>query len=85
MSRRPHRGLPFLPTVLTVRTVLTVSTVLTALTVLTVPAAAQYFGQNKDQYEAFDFKIIATEHFDVYLYERERAAATDIARMAEGS
>ena len=46
---------------------------------------AQYFGQNKVQYEAFNFKVIATEHFDVYFYERERAAATDIARMAERS
>src|SRR5688500_2299321 len=48
-------------------------------------AHAQYFEQNKVQYEAFDFKVIATEHFDVYFYERERPAATDIARMAERS
>ena len=75
MSRRPH-GPQFLRTVLTV---------LTVSTVLAVPASAQYFGQNKVQYESFDFKIIATEHFDVYFYERERAAATDIARMAERS
>lgn len=47
--------------------------------------AAQYFGQNKVQYSAFDFKIFQTEHFDVYFYERERAAALDVARMAERS
>ena len=32
------------------------------------PLAAQYFGKNKVQYQAFDFKIIQTEHFEVYYY-----------------
>src|SRR5688572_8042259 len=45
----------------------------------------QYFGQNRVQYRTFDFKIIQTEHFDVYFYEQERAAALDAARMAERS
>ena len=45
--------------------------------------SAQYFGRNKVQYSSFDFKIIQTEHFDVYYYERERVAAMDAARMAE--
>jgi len=49
------------------------------------PAAAQYFGQNKVQYRTFDFKIIQTEHFEVYYYDRERAAALDAARIAERS
>jgi Tol biopolymer transport system component len=47
--------------------------------------AAQYFGRNKVQYGRFDFKIIQTEHFDVYFYPAEREAALDIARMAERS
>jgi Tol biopolymer transport system component len=47
--------------------------------------SAQYFGQNKVQYNTFDFQIIQTEHFDVYFYPRERAAALDAARMAERS
>ena len=47
------------------------------------PLAAQYFGQNKVQYRNFDFKIIQTEHFEVYYYPEERAAALDAARMAE--
>lgn len=50
-----------------------------------VPATAQYFGRNRVQYGRFDFKIIQTEHFDVYFYEEARAAALDIARMAERS
>ncbi len=45
--------------------------------------SAQYFGRNKVQYENFDFKVIQTEHFDVYYYDREREAALDAARMAE--
>ncbi|HVX89711.1 MAG TPA: BamA/TamA family outer membrane protein [Gemmatimonadales bacterium] len=49
------------------------------------PLAAQYFGQNRVQYRTFDFKVIQTEHFDVYFYEEEREAALDAARMAERS
>ena len=48
-------------------------------------ASAQYFGRNKVQYTNFKFKIIQTEHFDVYFYESERVAAMDAARMAERS
>ncbi len=44
---------------------------------------AQYFGRNKVQYTSFDFKVIQTEHFDVYYYDGERDAALDGARMAE--
>ena len=47
--------------------------------------SAQYFGRNKVQYSNFDFKVIQTEHFDVYYYERERVAAMDAARIAERS
>src|SRR5918996_620519 len=44
---------------------------------------AQYFGRNRVQYSTFDFKVVQTEHFDVYYYDREREAALDAARMAE--
>jgi Tol biopolymer transport system component len=47
------------------------------------PAAAQYFGRNKVQYETFDFQILRTTHFDVYFYEEEALASRDAARMAE--
>ncbi|MGH7535217.1 MAG: peptidase S9, partial [Gemmatimonadales bacterium] len=46
---------------------------------------AQYFGRNKVQYTNFDFRVIQTEHFDVYYYDRERVASMDAARMAERS
>src|SRR5436309_1964267 len=41
------------------------------------PAAAQYFGQNKVQYRKFEFQVIQTEHFEVYYYGEERAAALE--------
>lgn len=44
---------------------------------------AQYFGKNKVQYKQFDFRVISTDHFDVYFYPQEREAALDAARMAE--
>ncbi len=47
------------------------------------PLVAQYFGQNKVQYQSFDFRIIQTEHFDIYYYPAERSAALDAARIAE--
>lgn len=46
-------------------------------------SSAQYFGRNKVQYEDFDFKIMKTEHFDVYFYPEKREAAEQAARMAE--
>src|SRR5919112_6311645 len=44
---------------------------------------AQYFGRNKVQYQSFDFRILPTEHFDLYYYPEERGAAELAARMAE--
>jgi Tol biopolymer transport system component len=44
---------------------------------------AQYFGRNKVQYEKFDFKIMNTEHFDIYFYPEKLEAAKQAARMAE--
>jgi Tol biopolymer transport system component len=44
---------------------------------------AQYFGRNKVQYERFDFKVLSTEHFDIYFYPEEEKAATMAARLAE--
>jgi len=47
------------------------------------PASAQYFGQNKVQYEQFNFKTFSTDQFDIYFYPSERQAVEDAARMAE--
>lgn len=50
---------------------------------LAQPASAQYFGQNKVQYEKFDFQVLRTANFDVYFYPEEQEAAAKAARMAE--
>src|SRR5687768_6223281 len=61
-----------------------VCTLIAALCVCTTsPAAAQYFGRNKVEYENFDFRILATEHFDIYYYSQEEPAARLAARLAE--
>jgi Tol biopolymer transport system component len=46
-------------------------------------ASAQYFGRNKVEYVDFDFRILATEHFDVYYYAHEERAARIAAQLAE--
>ena len=47
------------------------------------PAAGQYFGRNKVQYDHFDFQVMRSEHFDLHYYNGEAAAARDATRMAE--
>jgi len=47
------------------------------------PARAQYFGRNKVQYEKFDFKVMKTEHFDIFFYPQEQRAVETAARLAE--
>ncbi|MDB4880490.1 MAG: surface antigen [Gemmatimonadetes bacterium] len=47
------------------------------------PAAAQYFGRNKVQYERFDFRIMRTSHFDMYFYPAESLVVHDAGRLAE--
>lgn len=61
------------------------------LTVLAVQVAAPplataqegYFGQNKVQYDTFNFQVLKTDHFDIYFYPEEEAAARMASRMAE--
>ena len=62
---------------------LTVVLAVLALLGSVAPSSAQYFGRNKVQYERFDFKVLATDHFDIYYYPEEEAAVRLAARMAE--
>ena len=57
-----------------------------AVATLLVPAhtaGAQYFGRNKVQYDPFHFRVVGTEHFDLYYYPAESLATHDAARLAE--
>ncbi|MFZ5623432.1 MAG: BamA/TamA family outer membrane protein [Gemmatimonadota bacterium] len=58
---------------------------LACLAVFPQGASAQYFGQNKVHYKKFGFKVLQTEHFDIYFYDETRAATMDAARIAERS
>ncbi len=60
-----------------------VTLLLGALILLASSAQAQYFGRNAVQYENFHFKILKTQHFDIYFYDKEAAAAAEAGRMAE--
>ncbi len=54
-----------------------------ALMALSGTAPAQYFGRNKVQYEGFRFRVLETEHFDIYYYPEEQEAVELAGRMAE--
>ena len=45
--------------------------------------SAQYFGQNKVQYKKLDFKVLKTQHFDIYFYPSEREGIDIAARLSE--
>lgn len=46
-------------------------------------ARAEQFGRNKVQYRTFDWKIVHTEHFDVYFYEGSEDLADAAGIIAE--
>src|SRR6266436_1438949 len=64
-------------------TIARVTLLLGALGLLASAAPAQTFGRNAVQYQTFHFKILKTQHFDVYFYDEEADAAAQAARMAE--
>src|SRR6266571_163133 len=64
-------------------TIARVTLLLGALSLVVSTAPAQYFGRNAVQYRRFQFKILKTQHFDIYFYDKEAAAAAEAGRMAE--
>src|SRR5213079_824065 len=65
-------------------TIARVTLLLGALSLVASAAQTQTsFGRNAVQYKTFHFKILKTQHFDVYFYDDEADAATQAARMAE--
>jgi len=58
-----------------------------SISVFAIPAdtSAQggYFGRNKVQYQEFNFKVLKTDHFDIYYYAEEEDAARMASRLAE--
>ncbi|PYO87710.1 MAG: hypothetical protein DMD58_14120 [Gemmatimonadetes bacterium] len=65
-------------------TIARVTLLLGALSLVASAAQTQTsFGRNAVQYKTFHFKILKTQHFDVYFYDDEADAAAQAARMAE--
>ncbi|PJA29791.1 MAG: hypothetical protein CO189_01515 [candidate division Zixibacteria bacterium CG_4_9_14_3_um_filter_46_8] len=50
---------------------------------VSISHAQYYFGQNKVQYTHFDWKVLPSEHFDVYFYPEEQSVAEVAANNAE--
>jgi Tol biopolymer transport system component len=65
------------------KTTTRLSLLLGAFSLVVLPAQAQYFGKNAVQYETFHFKVLKTQHFDVYFYDKEADVAAEAGRMAE--
>lgn len=59
--------------------------ILFLLCVVVLPSFSQfyYFGHNKVQYTQFDWKILRTEHFDIYYYPEMKELAEQGAFFAE--
>jgi Tol biopolymer transport system component len=53
------------------------------LSLLGVDASAQYFGQNKVQYRRHQFRVLATEHFDIYFHQERLDRIEVVGRLAE--
>src|SRR6267143_4652458 len=64
-------------------TIARLTLLLGALSLVASAAQTQTFGRNAVQYKTFHFKILKTQHFDVYFYDEEADAAAQAARMAE--
>ena len=60
------------------------SLVLGALLLSASRSSAQYnFGRNAVQYRDFHFRVLKTQHFDIYFYDKEEGMAAQAGRMAE--
>jgi Tol biopolymer transport system component len=55
----------------------------TSLLGLLPRAVEAQFGRNKVQYDRFDFKVLATENFEIHYYGEDPQAIEDLARMSE--
>jgi Tol biopolymer transport system component len=64
-------------------TIARVTLLLGALSLVASRSESQYFGRNAVQYEYFHFKVLRTQHFDIFFYDNEAAAAVQAGRMAE--
>ena len=67
------------------RQLLEVTAILSAVLLWTTWADATRFGRNKVQYRDFEWKIVHTEHFDVYFYDGSEDLADAVCLIIEES
>ena len=70
----------------TAQTSMTVCTTLLAVIcgcLIALPAAGQYFGKNTVRWETFDFRVLETEHFDIYYYDALEEHIETAGQLAE--
>ncbi|MGA1582659.1 MAG: hypothetical protein ACO4CH_05345 [Saprospiraceae bacterium] len=48
-----------------------------------IDASGQYFGRNKPRYGAFDFRVLQTDHFEVYHYLQDSELPVELATSME--
>lgn len=63
--------------------VLTILTTLTTLFAVQAQQSRQQFGQNRVQYEVFDWRYYTTTNFDIYYYGKSDKTAQDVAIFLE--
>ena len=56
---------------------------LAMLAAMSTPAGGQSFGRNKVHYDALEFRVLETPHFNVHYYPAEHDAAVLAGRLAE--
>lgn len=66
-----------------IRCTIILSSILVAFLLIPESAQGQYFGRNRVQYEDFNYKVLETQHFNIYHYPREERATRDLGRLAE--
>src|SRR5688572_19971845 len=53
------------------------------MAVLPGVASGQYFGSNKVQYKSLQFRVLKTQHFDIYFHQDDRVPIDIAGRLAE--
>jgi len=53
------------------------------LTVFSLNLQAQFFGKNKPRYRSFDFKVMESEHYDIYYYMKNKEVIDRLGQWSE--
>ncbi len=51
--------------------------------IVSTPVTAQFFGRNKPKYRDFDFKVMQTDHYDLYYYMKNKKVIERLGQWSE--